>query len=365
MTTRLIDLMLNIMVRECMFVQAVIPEGSAVPMSGFSKVTIKDVAMKAGVSIATVSLVLSGSPKVAAKTRRKVMAAVDELKYIPNEYASSLRKSSREVFAALIPDLNHPYYLGLVRGLKDRCTRQNIVLHISETRHDYETEKAELRFLRGVQTSGYVFIGTILDDDLIESLYGRNIVTVDKIYGYADQYPQILINNRQCTVRAVSELVGKGCKSIWYMTPPTFTFGLTERLDGYKEGMENAGLPYADRICVSYDSQMNMMESGMIQMNMILSKDKPDALIAASDLYAIGAMRAIHEKGLSVPDDISVIGFDNSEIGRYYTPSLTTFSLPLRQMGEMAFEFLTGELDAGIGKMVVQADFIIRNSVRP
>ena len=146
-------------------------------MSGFSKVTIKDVALKADVSIATVSLVISGSSKVAAKTRRKVLLAIDELKYIPNEYAASLRKGKRDVFAALIPDMNNPYYLGIVRGLRDQCVKHNIVLHVSETRHDYETEKAEFRFLRGIQTSGYAFIGTVLDDDLIESLSHCSIVS--------------------------------------------------------------------------------------------------------------------------------------------------------------------------------------------
>jgi DNA-binding LacI/PurR family transcriptional regulator len=333
-------------------------------MSGFSKVTIKDVALKADVSIATVSLVISGSSKVAAKTRRKVLLAIDELKYIPNEYAASLRKGKRDVFAALIPDMNNPYYLGIVRGLRDQCVKQDIVLHVSETRHNYETEKAEIRFLRGIQTSGYAFIGTVLDDDLIESLSNCSIVSVDKVYGYVDQYPQILINNQQCIYRATSYLASKGCKSIWYITPPIWTFGLEDRLNGYKTAMEEAGLPHEDQVCISYDSQMNMMEAGYIQMNLILSKAKPDAVIATSDMYAIGAMRAIREKGLTIPDDISVVGFDNSEFSRYCSPSLTTFSLPLRRMGEMAFEFLTGGLDNKIGKMIVSADFIVRDSVR-
>ncbi|HBP37144.1 MAG TPA: hypothetical protein DD640_00050 [Clostridiales bacterium] len=333
-------------------------------MSGFAKVTIRDVALKANVSIATVSLVVSGSAKVAAKTRRKVMDAIDELEYIPNEYAASLRKGKRNVFAALIPDLNNPYYLGIVRGLRDMCAKQSIVLHISETRHDYETEKAELRFLRGVQTSGYAFISTVLDDDLIESLGSSSIVTVDKIYGYSNQYPQILINNYQCTYKATLYLARKGCTNIWYITPPIWTFSLQERMDGYRAAMKEAGLSADDRVVISYDSQMDMMEAGYMQMNLILSRDRPDAVITTSDMYAIGAMRAIKENGLAIPEDVSVVGFDNSDLSRYVQPPLTTFSLPLRRMGEMAFGFLTGDLDNKMGKMVVTADFIIRDSVR-
>ncbi len=333
-------------------------------MSGFSKVTIKDVALKAEVSIATVSLVISGSPKVAAKTRRKVLAAINELKYVPNEYATTLRKGQHDIFAALIPDLNNPYYLGIVRGLRDLCTKQNIVLHISETRHDYDIEKAELRFLRGIQTSGYAFIGTVLDDDLIEMLNHSSLVMVDKLYGYADQYPQIMINNEQCIHQATSYLIGKGCKNIWYITPPLWTFSLQERLRGYQTAMNEAGLPCEDHVCISYDSQMNMMEAGYIQMNLILSQTVPDAIIATSDMYAIGSMRAILEKGLSIPGDVSVVGFDNSELSRYCHPPLTTFSLPLRRMGELAYQLLTGNLDNKIGKLQVNADFIIRESVR-
>ena len=333
-------------------------------MAGFSRVTIKDVALKADVSVATVSLVVSGSPKVAAKTKRKVLAAIDELKYVPNEYASFLRKGKQDVYAVMIPDLNNPYYLGIVHGLRSRCTKQGITLHISETRHDYDIEKGELRFLRGVQTSGYVFVSTVLDDDLIDSLTHCNIVTVDKRFGFTDQYPQILINNRQCTYKAVSYLIKKGCRNIWYITPPLWTYSLQERLDGYQAAMKEAGLPFEEQVCISYDSQMNMLEAGYNQMNQILMQTTPDGLVATSDLYAVGAMRAIQEKGLTIPDDISVVGFDNSEFGRYCHPSLTTFSLPLERMGEMAFDFLVGNMDKRTGKLLVNADFIIRDSVR-
>jgi DNA-binding LacI/PurR family transcriptional regulator len=333
--------------------------------SGFSRITIKDVAIKAEVSVATVSLVMSGSPKIAAKTRRKVLAAAEELGYVPNEYAASLRKTRRDVYAAIIPDLNNPYYIGIIRGLRDRCTKQGIVLHISETLHDFEVEKAELRFLRGVQTSGYVFIGTVLDDELIETLTNCTVVTVDKVYGYVNQYPQVLINNRHCTHQATAYLISKGCRNIWYITPPARTFGLEDRLEGFKDAIREAGLTdHEDHVCVSYDGQMNMMEAGYIQTNLILASTRPDGIIATSDLYAIGAMRAIRDHGLSIPQDVSVVGFDNSEIGRYYQPTLTTFSLPLARMGEMAFDFLRGDLDNKIGKLVVSADFIVRDSVR-
>ena len=333
-------------------------------MSGFSRITIKDVAIRAGVSVATVSLVISGSAKVAAKTRRTVLAAIDELAFVPNEYAASLRKGKRDVFAALIPDLNNPYYLGIVRGLRERCTKQGIVLHISETLHDFEVEKAELRFLRGVQTSGYAFIGTVFDDELIETLHACKIVMIDKVYGFKDQYPQVLINNRHCTYEATAYLAGKGCANIWYITPPARTYGLEERLDGFKAALSDHGLEADGHACVTYDGQMNMMEAGYIQTNLILAKTRPDGIVATSDLYAIGAMRAIRDAGLRVPEDVSVVGFDNTEYGRYYQPSLTTFSLPLARMGEMAFEFLNGDLDQQIGKLRVTADFIMRESVR-
>jgi len=119
-----------------------------------------------------------------------------------------------------------------------------------------------------------------------------------------------------------------------------------------------------DHVCIAYDSQMNVMEAGYNQMNQILSGTVPDGIVATSDLYAIGAMRAIQEKGLRIPDDISVVGFDNSEFGRYYKPALTTFGLPLYRMGEMAFEFLNGDLDRQLGRLDVTADFIVRDSVR-
>jgi DNA-binding LacI/PurR family transcriptional regulator len=333
-------------------------------LGGFSRITIKDVALKAGVSVATVSLVIGNSAKVAARTRRNVLDAIEQLGYIPNEFAASLRKGKKHVFAVLIPTLDNPYYLGIVRGIRDRCTKQGIVLHISETRHDFEVEKVELRFLQGLQTSGYIFVGTVLDDELIEGLTNCQVVTIDKVYGFHDQYPQVLINNRSCTYTATSYLIGKGCKNIWYITPPTRTFGLEERLDGFRAALAEHDLSSADHVCVVYDGQMSMIEAGYIQASLILAKTKPDGIIATSDLYAIGAMRAIRDAGLRIPEDTSIIGFDNTEYGKYYQPSLTTFSLPLTRMGELAFELLNGDLDRQIGRLHISADFIIRESVR-
>ncbi len=333
-------------------------------MTGCSKVTIRDVALQAGVSVATVSLVIGDSPKVAVQTRRKVLEAIDRLHYIPNQYAAALRKQKKDVFAVLIPDLNNPFYLEIIRGLKDCCSQEGVVLHISETRHDYATEKAELRFLRSLQTSGYVFIGTVLDDDLIDELTHCRVVTIDKVYGAHNRYPQIQINNRACLQQAVSYLADQGCRKIAFMTPPVRTFSQQERLEGFVEAMEAAGLAAKERLLVTRDSPLKLMQAGFQAMSQQLARDRPDAVIATSDLLAIGAMKAALVAGLSIPEDVSVVGFDNSLIGQFYQPALTTFRLPLKTMGELAFSLLTEEPIQQHEQQLVTADFVIRDSVR-
>lgn len=333
------------------------------PKSG-EWVTIREVAQEAGVSISTVSLVVGNSPKVAAKTRRKVLAAIDRLKYIPNEHAAALRRTRKDVFAAILPDLANPFYLAIMRSLRERCTQAGIILHVSETFQDFEIEKSELLFLDRLHPSGYAFLATQYDDELIAGLKTDRIVMIDKIYGYENKYPQITIDNTRYMRRAATYLLGCGCRSITYLTRPVQTQALAEKRDTFLAVGQEAGFDWSDRVVEIRCPTGMMIENGHLAMIGVLARAKVDGVIATSDLFAVGAMRAVLAKGMSIPDDVCFIGFENTELGRFYTPSLTTFDPPAQRMGELAYDLLTRQLDSGIGRLSLGADMIIRESVR-
>ncbi|MGI6777720.1 MAG: LacI family DNA-binding transcriptional regulator [Acetivibrionales bacterium] len=327
---------------------------------------MKDVAKLAGVSSSTVSLVINNSPRVSAETRKNVLKAIDTLNYIPNGYAVSLRQRSRECFGVLVPDVSNPYYIEIIKGLKDKCNQEEIPLQILETLYDEKTEAKQIEFLKSIRTTGYVFIGTYKDSRMISELGSCNIVFVDKI-DESGKIPSILIDNRQSLYEATAYLIKKGCRNIWYLSQTPFTEPLAERLQGYKDAMLNNNLNPEDKIILSVESCLNKLESGYNNIKCVLDKTVPDAVVTSSDLIALGAIRGIYERGLKVPDDISVIGFDNIDFAKYCIPSLTTINQPRYQMGEIAYSYLTQStmiVNQISNKVILKSDFIIRDSVK-
>lgn len=324
-------------------------------------ITIRDVAAQAGVSISTVSLVLSESPKVAARTRRRVEETIKRLRYVPNEYAVALRRGRKDVFAALVPDFGNPFCLGVLRGLRENCMRNGIILHISETFLDFDIERSELEFLERLHPSGYIFFSTQFDDDLIHSLNTDRVVMINKIIG--GDYPQILIDNDQAMRRAVSYLTASGCRSIFLLSHPIQTHALSARLNAFLSMTRAAGLDCSGNIIELHGPTGASIENGFLVMSRLLTTRQPDAIIATSDLFALGAMRAILVAGLRIPQDISVIGFENTQEGRFHTPSLTTFELPTQRIADLAFDILIQSSEVK-GRITLPADFIVRESVR-
>jgi DNA-binding LacI/PurR family transcriptional regulator len=328
--------------------------------------TVKEVAELANVSTSTVSLVINNSPRVSLETKNKVLKAVETLQYTPNNYAASLRQKSKECFGVLVPDVSNPYYIEIIKGIRDKCNQNEIFLQISETLYDRKTEEKEIELLKRTRTTGYVFIGTINDEHIIKKLKGSKVVFIDKV-DKTGKIPSIIINNRQSLYEATTYLINKGLKNIWYISQTPNTEPLAERLQGFKDAMIENNLDPEDKIMLSIESCLNKLESGYNLIKQIMDKNKPDAIITASDLIALGAIKGIYEKGLRVPDDISVIGFDNIDYSKYSNPSLTTINQPRYKMGELAFNYLTND-DQVItelnNKMILKTDFIIRDSVK-
>lgn len=327
--------------------------------------TIKNVSDLAGVAPSTVSLVINDSPKVSPETRQKVLAAIAELKYFPNSYAASLRQTKKNIFGVIVPEIHNPYYIEIIQGLKTKCDKHGYLLQICETNYDTDKEAEELIFLKRMRVNGYVFVGTTSDEHLVQDITDSMVVFIDKI-DRTGKIPYIVIDNRQSIYNVTSHLVNKGCKNIYYISQTPNTEILLERLSGYEEAMLENGFDQKKNVVFSHDLCLNKLDAGYNCIKNIIKHDMPDAVVTTSDLIALGVLRGLHEKNIKVPDEVSVIGFDNIDYAQYSIPSLTTVNQPRVQMGEIAFSYLVNsDIDvSNNNKILLISDFIIRESVK-
>lgn len=339
-------------------------------MNDNKPVTIKDVAHLAGVAPSTVSLVLNNSEKVREETRNRVLQAVKKLNYVPNNFAVSLRQSHYICLGALVPDLYNPFYLEIVKGLRDRCNEIGYPIYISETKNSLAEEEKQISYLRSIKVNCYVFIGTGDEDaDLVQNLLsgqGTRVAYVDK-YDHTGTIPHVVIDNYRSAYDAMACLIQNGCRNVYYVTQKVMSAPVQKRLDGVIDAMKKFGVYEDHKIVIANDVLLGKLEAGYYAMNSILSRDMPTGVMASSDYLAIGMKRALSERGVRIPEAVSMVGFDNIDISRYTVPSLSTVNQPREQMGRLAFSLVTDRdtiYTAANNRFVLQHDFIIRESIQ-
>jgi len=304
------------------------------------KVTINDIAKISGVSKATVSRVVNGTKPVSDEVRRKVMQAIDETGYKPSSLARSLMTKETKLIGVVIPDVSNPIFSQLVKGMEEVSSEQgyNILLCNSYLNHDKEMEYLEI--LSDKEVDGIVFLTTKetkAHSDFFNE-YKKPVVTVDRSFKNID-IPSVSIDDFEASQKAVNYLINLGHKNIGMVRASLDdrAHGL-HRFEGYKVALENAGLCIREENVVEGDFSV---QSGYDAVSKILSNNTPPtAIFFANDTMAVGGIRCITDSGLRVPDDISVIGFDDIPISEMFIPSLSTIKQPTMTVGRSAMEKL-------------------------
>ncbi|NGQ97254.1 catabolite control protein A [Brevibacillus sp. SYP-B805] len=304
-------------------------------------VTIYDVAREAGVSMATVSRVVNGNPNVKPTTRKKVMAAIERLGYRPNAVARGLASKRTTTVGVIIPDVSSLLYSELARGIEDIATmyKYNIILCDSDQR--LEKELQLINTLLEKQVDGLLFMGAEVKEDHLHAFSTATVPTVLAATRDPDNIlPAVSIDHFQAAYDATQALIARGHKRIGMIaSPPSDPLGGLMRLEGYKKALADAGIPEDEELIVSgnyrYDSGLRGMAS------FLKLSAPPTAVFAASDEMAIGAIHAVQDAGLSVPDDIEIIGYDNIRLAEMVRPRLTTVVQPIYDIGAVAMRLLT------------------------
>jgi LacI family transcriptional regulator len=306
--------------------------------------TIYDIARKASVSIATVSRVLNNHPRVAVDTRRRVLMAAEEMNYRPHASARSLAQQKSHVITAVIPVVTNYFYMEILRGMQDALEDSEFDLVIfAASAPEFIGGQLERALQRG-RSDGLVLLSARPTDEQSKMLYSARqpVVLVDAIHSAFDS---VAVDNTKGGHIATQHLARLGRRRIAHLTITPENPPAAHRRQGYEQALREAGYPVdRDLIVASGKRPYGFVEeAGYEAMKQLLHKvPLPDAVFAASDMQALGALQAIREEGLSVPDDIAVVGFDNIKIAAYV--GLSTLSQPMYEMGRLAAQKLINRL---------------------
>ena len=323
------------------------PGGISQVISMAKRPTQADVARLAGVSRATVSYVLSnrtgGRIPITEQTRQKVLAAVEELGYAPSALARSLRSGVSRTIGILMPAVHNPHYWDILAGAEEKITAQGYHLALVTANLDPKRERHCLQSLFQHRLDGLILVPTFIDKftDELQKLSERNspVVLITPMEGADWVFPDI----RNGAEAMMDHLLGLGHRRIAFINGVARRNLSQTREDVYIEKIGAAGISLDSDLLVTCGYRIG---DAYLATRAVLDLDEPPTAIwTVNDLLAVGALRAIHERGLRVPDDVAVAGFDDIDLAQQLYPPLTTVHMPATEMGARAAEFLFERLE--------------------
>ncbi len=329
--------------------------------------TIIDVADAAGVSTATVSRVVNKNPKVDPELAARVHKAISELDYHPSRLARSLRTRQSKVWAVVISDIRNPFFTEMVRGIEDAAYASGYSIVLCNADEDEVKEASYLQFAIAEHVSGIVLAPAQHGGSTMDSVLERGIpvVTVDR---RLDNYEldRVEVDNRAGAEQAVVHLIERGYERIGLIGGPQLTTTGIDRLAGYHRGLERYGRQADPRLLRTGDFRE---AGGYQQMQSLLAlRTRPDAVFVANNLMTVGALRALREAGVSVPEEIGMVGFDDMPWAPLLHPPLTTVAQPIYDIGSETARLLLSRLDGyrGSPRQVILAPSLkVRASSTP
>ncbi|GHO42427.1 LacI family DNA-binding transcriptional regulator [Ktedonospora formicarum] len=308
------------------------------------KVTIYDVAKKAGVSAATVSKILNGTGRISQETRQRVLAAIEALHYRPSMIATALKKHQTFSIGLLIPDITNPFYAGLARAVEDHALAHNYSLLMCSTDNTAEREERQLEHVLRQQLDGLIVATSeAMSPEILTTLHHAQVrvVFVDRVLPNLP-YPVIATDHYQGSYLATRHLLDLGHQDITVFLEPLSLHSSLERLRGFARALEEQSIRFDN---TSMFSEGFGVEAGYKLAQRLLAQrgtasQLPTAIFASTDQLAIGALQYFHEVHIAVPEHISIIGYDDIQMARIVSPPLTTVAQPITAIGQQAVELL-------------------------
>lgn len=332
--------------------------------------TIKDVAKRAGVSVTTVSRVLNNTAPVNVNTRQKIMKAIQDLHYTPNIIAQGMRTKKSKTLGIIIPDYVNPFYYELLKYIEDAVRLQGYHMIISSTQEDVEDE------------TGYIsdLVNRNIDGMIVCSYKGAE-ETINYLLKLSRDIPVIFMDNLEVkkAVNAVytdgyegmkeitKHIISQGHQKIAFIKPLARYHVANDRYQGFVDAMREAALTVFKELV--YEGNYHV-ESGYAAARYFMdeNKMKPTAIVSATDLMAIGAVNYIKSRGLNIPGDIAVAGYDDIYMSKLVSPPLTTYKQPIHKIAQNAVDMLVHKINHPKAKnrqLVLKGELVIRKSTDP
>jgi len=330
---------------------------------------IKDVAKTAGVSISTVSHVINETRFVSDELRERVCHAMQELNYHPNAMARSLRLGETKIIGLIIPDNSNLFFAEVARTIEDIGYKNGYSVILCNSDGDMEKEAAYINMLITKQVDGVILISAGSQQEHLLELreFGIPFVVSDRDISPA-LADLVLVNNEQGGYDATHYLIGLGHRNIACITGPSDVTPSADRVYGYRRALNETGIPIRNDYIIPGDFRY---QSGEHAMTKLLQLDnRPTAVFVCNDVMAMGALRALRKANLRVPDDISIIGFDDIFLASAITPALTTIAQPIMELATLSAGLLISQAqDENASnetrRIVLNTQLIIRDSCAP
>lgn len=331
-------------------------------------VTIKDIAKEAGISYTTVSRALNGHPRVTADTRELVVSVANRLGYSPNAMARGLVQKSSQTIGIMVPDISNPYYPHVVRGVQDYMKKIGYSVFLCDTNWDEDTEMMYLKILSERRIEGL-----IIDPVSVQTFHNirqrklqfpvifvGNKLEGDRLSSY------VMVNNVKGAYMATEYLIKLGHTNIAFIGGNKNTSTNMDRYEGYRLALEDHGLQLDERLVEICDFRK---ESGFKAAEKIMKTGRiPTAVFAASDLLALDVMDAFEKHGYRIPEDVSVIGFDDIDFASLSKINLTTIAEPKYEIGRITAEILMNKIspDGNVvsNQVTIEPRLVIRGTCR-
>ncbi|MEZ4669448.1 MAG: LacI family DNA-binding transcriptional regulator [Anaerolineae bacterium] len=333
-----------------------------------SSPTIKEVAKAAGVSTATVSRVMNGADGVSSKLEKKVHAAMEKLHYHPSTIARSFKKQETRLIGVMLPLLDHPFYSRMATAIEKKLFTSNYRAIICNSEESEEREQAYIEMLLRQRVDGIIINSAAKNTAYMQELQNLKIpyVLIDRILPEIE-CDKVFCDNSNGGYLGMQHLIQLGHRHIAVVAAPTFTEPIIRRIRGTREALADFGIQDDPNLLVTGDTQLFDMgyeaACHLLDMN-----PRPTAIFALTDVTAVGVMHAVAERGLKIPDDLSVLGYDDVPVASYTIPPLTTVAQPIVEMGEEAVDLLFRQIEnphLPNEKAVLQPHLVIRSSTAP
>ena len=343
-------------------------------MQKIKDITIYDIAEKLNISVATVSRALKDDPVVSKKTKKRIFDIVDEMGYRTNHYARNLRKQQTNTIGVIVHELKSTFITSVLAGIEKVATEAGYDLIITHSSESCIKEAANAKNLFNKRVDGLIASLAFDTTDLqhfqpfIEK--GVPIMFFDRVE-QDNNNTVVIIDNNRCGYLATQHLIEQGCRRIAHVTSSLKRNVYSQRLKGYRDALFDNGIAYDESLLIVKDlSEKAGLDSAIEILNM---NPLPDGAFITNDFVAAVCMRALKQKGIRIPEEIAIVGFNNDAIANLIEPSLTTINYPGMDMGEIAARNLINHLK-GIGNIrntntiIIRSELIIRKSslkIRP